>query len=246
MIHHNADSFRDQRWRKIPSGPRREWDPGMETTQHFGIYGLWRDQGRLVLVRKSRGPYTGLLDLPGGSPEPGETTAETLARELREETGARLFSSSMPRSFDIHVTADSKGCAIDLRHRGRIVEVQVEGDLRHDIDDEDVNGIVLAAGRTIDQLSLLAVEALQQFPSYAPLTLLDDGAATFDAQADAAYFSLVSHIGHGEAVENTVIERPGGTIILDVDADGRLLGVEVVGARTLLRDSTLEGLELLG
>ncbi|MGO1285432.1 MAG: NUDIX domain-containing protein [Brevibacterium yomogidense] len=218
----------------------------METTQHFGIYGLWRHQGRLVLVRKSRGPYASLLDLPGGSPEPGESIEETLARELREETGARLSSSSTPRSFDIHVTADSRGRAIDLHHQGRIVEVQLEGDLRQDIDDGDVNGIVLAAGLTVDQLSPLTVEALRQFPSYAPLTLLDDGTATFDAQADAAYFPLVSHIGHGEAVENTVIERPGGTIILDFDADGRLLGVEVVGARTLLRDSTLEGLELLG
>lgn len=133
----------------------------METTQHFGIYGLWRHEARLVLVRKSRGPYTGLLDLPGGTPEPGETVSETLARELREETGLRLTGSSEPHHVDIHVTANSSSRAIDLVHRGWIAEVQVEGTLRSDIDAEDVNGIVLAEGLAEHQLSPLAVEALR-------------------------------------------------------------------------------------
>lgn len=143
----------------------------MESTEHLGIYGLWRHEGRLVLVRKTRGPYTGLLDLPGGSPEPGESIEETLARELHEETGTRLISSSTPRVFDIRVSMDSEGRSIDLRHHGVFAEVQVEGELRHDIDEEDVSGIVLADGLTLDQLSPPVIEALRQFPSYAPVTL---------------------------------------------------------------------------
>jgi len=45
------------------------------------------DAGRLLVVRK-RG--TDVWMQPGGKPEPGETPAETLARELHEELGVRL------------------------------------------------------------------------------------------------------------------------------------------------------------
>ena len=45
------------------------------------------DAGRLLLVRK-RG--TTVWMQPGGKPEPGETAAETLARELLEELGAHV------------------------------------------------------------------------------------------------------------------------------------------------------------
>lgn len=215
----------------------------MEATDHYGIYGLWRHQGRLVLVRKSRGPYAGLLDLPGGSPEPGESIEDTLARELLEETGAHLTGSSASRPFDLHITTDSSGRTIDVRHRGQIFEVQVTGDLLLDIVDQDVHGAVLAVGLTTDQLSPLVLEALRQFPSYRPGTLREERTGTFDAVADAAYLPLVDHIGNGEIVENTVIERSNGTIILDFDSDGHLLGVEILEARALLREETITELE---
>ncbi|TDC21873.1 NUDIX domain-containing protein [Kribbella albertanoniae] len=67
------------------------------TTKHFGVYGVWLQAGRLVLVRKSRGPYDGLLDLPGGSPEAGESEVDTLRRELREECGVRARPSARDR-----------------------------------------------------------------------------------------------------------------------------------------------------
>lgn len=55
--------------------------------RHLGIYGICRKDGRLLLIHKSRGPYAGRFDLPGGSPEPNETIIETLQREFAEETG---------------------------------------------------------------------------------------------------------------------------------------------------------------
>ena len=55
--------------------------------EYYGVYGIWRQNGLIVAIRKGRGPYLGMLDLPGGSPQPGETSGETLERELQEECG---------------------------------------------------------------------------------------------------------------------------------------------------------------
>ena len=63
---------------------------------------------------------------------------------------------------------------------------------------------------------------------------------TFDPEADAAYVDIADAIASGPAVENVVVEREGkGDIVLDFDANGRLLGVEIIGAKALLDQKIL-------
>jgi uncharacterized protein YuzE len=68
---------------------------------------------------------------------------------------------------------------------------------------------------------------------------------TLDPSVDAVYVPVAPSIGAGESVENVVIERPAGTIVLDFDAQGRLVGVEILGASALLTPLTLADAEVL-
>jgi ADP-ribose pyrophosphatase YjhB (NUDIX family) len=54
-----------------------------------GVLLVLRQKGNLVLIRREKEPYKGLLALPGGKIEKGETPLEAARREMREETGLR-------------------------------------------------------------------------------------------------------------------------------------------------------------
>lgn len=60
----------------------------------------------------------------------------------------------------------------------------------------------------------------------------------YDADVDAAYISVVDRdLRAGEAAQQSdIISTPGGagSLILDFDEGGRLLGVEVLSARAVL------------
>jgi 8-oxo-dGTP pyrophosphatase MutT (NUDIX family) len=91
----------------------------MRRLTHSGIYGLVETSGLLLTVRKTRGPYRGLLDVPGGASEAGDVDmTATLRRELLEETGRELLSVGPWHKFSFTVTRDSSGNPIDFVHAG--------------------------------------------------------------------------------------------------------------------------------
>ena len=70
---------------------------------------------------------------------------------------------------------------------------------------------------------------------------------TYDHEADAAYFTIAPRIRNGQAVRQDVHEIEGaGEIVLDFDKKGRLLGVEVLGAQSLLKPGTLARAKRIG
>jgi len=68
---------------------------------HFGVYAIILKGNSILLIKKSRGPYKGKLDLPGGRPELGETHLETLIREVIEETGVVVQQAELFNNYSI-------------------------------------------------------------------------------------------------------------------------------------------------
>ncbi|WP_424936440.1 MULTISPECIES: NUDIX hydrolase [Bacteria] len=103
--------------------------------------------GRALVVRK-----TGTVRFmqPGGKPEPGESAAETLARELHEELGMRVAPAEMrPLGVFVSAAANEPGhrviaTAFAVRAEESDVRVQAElAELRW-ITPDDVADIPLA------------------------------------------------------------------------------------------------------
>ena len=84
----------------------------MEIKNHFGVYGVCFENGKLLCIEKTRGPYQYRFDLPGGSQELGEGLTETLKREVQEETGYAISSYSKPRIYDVLVQEEGQDFAV--------------------------------------------------------------------------------------------------------------------------------------
>ena len=84
----------------------------MEIKKHFGVYGICYENGKLLCIEKTIGPYQHRYDLPGGSQQLGEGLTETLTREVMEETGYTLSRYSNPRIYDVLVHEEGQDFAV--------------------------------------------------------------------------------------------------------------------------------------
>jgi 8-oxo-dGTP diphosphatase len=58
------------------------------------VGGIVHDDGRLLMILRGHEPARGLWSLPGGRVEPGESDAQAVVRELREETGLDVLAGA--------------------------------------------------------------------------------------------------------------------------------------------------------
>ena len=99
----------------------------MEIKKHFGVYGICFENGKLLCIEKTRGPYQHRFDLPGGSQELGEGLTETLKREVLEETGYTLSCYLNPRIYDVLVQEEGQDFAVHHIMAFYDIELDFEG-----------------------------------------------------------------------------------------------------------------------
>ena len=80
----------------------------MEIKRHFGVYAVCFENGKLLCIEKTRGPYQHRYDLPGGSQQLGEGLTEMLTREVMEETGFTVRSYSKENASPLVLTVKAE------------------------------------------------------------------------------------------------------------------------------------------
>jgi acetyl-CoA carboxylase carboxyl transferase subunit beta len=117
-------------FRSIRSGiaPGEESTPAAPAAVVNCAGAVVRDRaGRVLLIKRGHEPARGRWSLPGGRLEPGETSAEAAAREVREETGLIVAVGELLATVDLgHYVVDDFAATV------------VGGELRPGDDADDV------------------------------------------------------------------------------------------------------------
>ena len=155
----------------------------MKEYKQLGAYGLVILDGRILLIKKSGGPYDKKLDLPGGTIEFCERPVETLKRELMEEVGIEVIDSELfdadSVSFEWQFKED---ILVKVHHTGIFYKIlNYKNEIKKELEVDEVNDDSLGADfYEIDKLSkdelssiaILELEKLGYKPvSYTHLTL---------------------------------------------------------------------------
>ncbi len=109
---------------------------------HVGAYGFIIRNDEIALIKKARGGYTGLLDIPGGGIEHLETPVEALKRELMEEAGVTVKNYELITATSRNIKWQmTKTIIEDLHHIGILYKVEVvEDTVKQEADGLDSNG----------------------------------------------------------------------------------------------------------
>lgn len=109
---------------------------------HVGAYGFIIRDRKVALIKKARGGYKGLLDIPGGGIEHLESPVDALKRELLEEAGVHVTNYQLLTATSRTFTWQMEDDLIeDLHHIGILYQVEVlEDSLKEEADGIDSNG----------------------------------------------------------------------------------------------------------
>ncbi len=69
----------------------------------IGVYGVVKDNGKILTVQQQRGPYAGKLDFPGGGIEFGESAEQAMRREFSEEVAMEFDSLQLINNLTVTV-----------------------------------------------------------------------------------------------------------------------------------------------
>lgn len=133
---------------------------------HTGVYGLVKKDNEVLLIKKVGGPYDSKLDLPGGTIEYGESTVDTLIRELKEEVGINVLSYKFNGIASISFPYEYKGKEIYFNHIGIIYDIlSYGGEIKKDniidkINDDSLGAEFYNIDEIENKLSLLAHQVL--------------------------------------------------------------------------------------
>lgn len=119
----------------------------MKEFRQLGAYGLIIENEKILLIKKSGGPYDGKLDLPGGTIEFCEKPIIALKRELLEEVGIEVLKYEL---FD----ADSvifewqykEDILVKVQHTGIFYKVlNYQNEIKNNILIDEINDDSLGA-----------------------------------------------------------------------------------------------------
>ena len=112
----------------------------MKEVKHIGVYGLIINDNKVVLIKKTGGPYDGKLDLPGGSFEFGETPEEVLKRELLEEIGVEIKEYQLIDANSVKFDWNYNGQDLKWHHIGIFYKIiKYENEILRNIEIDDKN-----------------------------------------------------------------------------------------------------------
>jgi len=102
------------------------------------------DDGRLLLIQRGHEPAKGLWSVPGGRIEPGETDAQALVREMREETGLIVTCGPLLGAVE---RPGLNGAVVDIRDYRAFV---IGGELTAGDDADGVRWVTAAEAAEMD------------------------------------------------------------------------------------------------
>ncbi len=109
-------------------------------SRHIGSYGLIIKNEQIVLIKKVGGPYTGKLDLPGGTIEFGERPNEALIREIKEEVGVSVTKYELFDANSVTVKYDHEGVKETVHHLGIFYKIMdYEDEIKENIEITEKN-----------------------------------------------------------------------------------------------------------